>query len=93
MNKAGNIIQTCQNCDWKPLTPMYDDVFLGKAGGIKTDENICDPKTGREIPFVTKQDKAVAMRLAGVKQAASAERRHGARNEEYLHRATHFEIR
>lgn len=81
----GKVFESCRNCEWKPLTPMYDDIFLG-GGGLKTDENICDPKTGREIPFITKQDKAVAMKIAGVKQAPSAERQHGYRNEEFLHR-------
>ena len=74
------------------MTPCYDDVYLGPGGGIKTDPNICDPKTGREIPFVTKQDKAVAMRIAGVRQSVSAERQHGYRNEMYLHRKKYFEV-
>lgn len=73
-----------------PMTPMYDDIYLGPEGGLKTEENICDPKTGREIPFHTKQDKAIAMQIAGVKQSERAERIHGYRNEMYLHRKTYF---
>lgn len=79
----------CSDCAHIPMTPCYDDIYLG-GSGLKTDPNIVDPKTLREIPFQTKQDKAIAMKIAGVKQSVSAERQHGYRNEMYLHRKTYF---
>lgn len=86
----GELLQTCSDCDLIRIPSSYDDVYLGKGGGWKTDPNICDPKTMEPIPFQTKQDKAVAMKIAGVKQSVSAERQHGFRNEEGLHRRKYF---
>lgn len=83
--------RACSDCDRMPMTPRYDDIYIG-SGGIKTDPNICDPRTGRKIPFHTKQDKAIAMKIAGVKQSVSAERQHGARNESHLNRKKYFEV-
>lgn len=91
-DKNKRLISFCSDCQHIPMTPTYDDVYLGGHGGIQTDPNIVHPKTGIEIPFQTKQDKAVAMRIAGVKQAASAERHHGFRNESHLHRKKYFEV-
>lgn len=88
-NKSDAIV-TCSECTHLPLSPRYDDVYIGSGGGIKTDENLCDPKTGREIPFHTKQDKAVVMKMLGLRQAESAERQHGSRNEMFLHRKKYF---
>jgi hypothetical protein len=66
------------------------DVFLGSNGGIQTDDNIRDPKSGEMIPFSTKREKLAAMKRAGVRQAPSAEREHGHRNESHLNRKTYF---
>lgn len=85
-------VHTCSDCEFMPMTPCYDDVFLG-GPGMKTDPNVCDPKTGRPIPFQTKQDKAIAMKIAGVRQSPLAERNHGYRNELYLHPKKYFEVR
>lgn len=75
------------------MTPRYDDIYLGPSGGLKTEENICDPKTGQPIPFHTKQDKAIAMKMAGIRQSPRAERDHGMRNEMYLNRKSYFEVK
>lgn len=48
------------------------------------------PEFARPIPFHTKRDKALAMKIANVRQADSAERQHGARNEEGTRRRTYF---
>lgn len=56
------------------------DVYIGSKGGLQTDMNLHDPKTGRPIPFSTKREKAAIMKQLGLKQANNAERHHGARN-------------
>lgn len=86
----GQQIQRCSDCDRIPMSSTYDDVYIGPTGGLKTDPNLCDPKTGKEIPFHTKQDKAVIMKQLGVRQALCAERVHGYRNEMFLHRKKYF---
>lgn len=72
----------CNICDGVRPSPVYD-VYLGPSGGIQTDPNLCDPKTGKEIPFSTKGEKKAIMDRLGVRQAPSAERQHGYRREEY----------
>lgn len=89
----GNMVWSCSDCQSISISSSYDDVYLGGRGGVQTDPNIVHPKTGIEIPFQTKQDKAVAMKIAGVKQAASAERQHGFRNESHLNRKKYFEVK
>ena len=64
------------------------DVYYGYGSGIQYEENIADPKTGKPIPFYDKQSKAAAMKIAGVREAG--DRKHGKRNEDLLHRKTHF---
>ncbi len=67
------------------------DVYFGKEyinGALNTEENICDPKTGKPIPFYDKQSKKVAMDIAGVREAG--DKKHGARNEDLLKRRTYF---
>jgi len=70
--------EICDRCTDIKFSAM-PDVYLGSKGGIQTDPNICD-KQGREIPFSSKREKKAAMNEAGVRQAASAEHNHGARN-------------
>lgn len=65
------------------------DIYLGSKGGIQTDENICDDN-GTPIPFSSKREKAAIMKRLGIRQADSAERWHGARNESHLHRKIYF---
>lgn len=80
----GKLWEMCDICAnlpsfWNP------DVFLGGSGGSpQTCENLCDPKTGRPIPFSTKREKAAIMNMLGVRQADSAERQRGSRNESHL---------
>ena len=73
------------------MTSTYDDIYLEPGGGIKTNEHICDPKTLQPIPYITKQDKYVAMKLAGVKQSPLAEWNKGSRNNEF-NRKHYFEV-
>ena len=60
------------------------DIYLGSRGGLQTDENLCDRKTGEPIPFSTKREKKAIMDKLKLVQHPSAERTHGARNEKYL---------
>ena len=78
--------ELCDQCGKLPAM-WLPDVFLGGKGGIQTDENLCD-KNGKEIPFSTKREKAAIMRMLKVRQADSAERQHGSRNE--TKRRTYF---
>ena len=71
--------EECDKCTDMRFTAQ-PDVYFRSNGGIQTDPNICD-KQGREIPFSCKRTKLAAMKEAGVRQAQSAERQHGARNE------------
>jgi len=86
----GQKVERCSDCERIPMQTTYDDVYLGPGSGMKTDPNLCDKKTGQEIPFYTKQDKAIVMKQLGLRQALSAERVHGHRNEDYLHRKKYF---
>lgn len=82
---TGKLWEVCDICGKIP--PVWlPDVFLGSKGGVQTDENLCNPKTGQPIPFQTKREKAAIMRMLNVRQADSAEHEHGSRNEMYLHR-------
>lgn len=91
-HKTGRRWEYCDLCG--NLSPVWiPDVYLGGPGGtMRTDPNLCDPKTGKEIPFSTKREKAAVMRYLGVRQADSAERQGGCRNEMYLHRKKYFEV-
>lgn len=88
-NKEGKKWEYCDICGgmsavWLP------DVFLGGPGGtVRTDENLCD-NNGKPIPFSTKREKKAIMNMLKVRQADSAERQHGYRNESHLHRKTYF---
>lgn len=75
----GKIWEVCDICGKIPAVWM-PDVFLGGNGGVQTDENLCD-KSGNPIPFQTKREKAAIMNMLGLRQADSAERQHGSRNE------------
>lgn len=82
---TGKLWELCDICGKIP--PIWlPDVYLGNKGGIQTDETLCNPKTGKEIPFQTKREKAAIMRMLNLRQSDSAEHQHGARNEMYLHR-------
>ena len=79
-----------ENCDICSSAKAGDanqpDVYLGSKGGIQTCENICDPKTGQPVPFSSKREKKAIMDRLKLRQADSAEKQHGYRNEKYLHK-------
>lgn len=72
--------EICDQCGRVPII-WLPDVYLGGRGGIQTDENLCNPKTGQPIPFSTKREKAAIMKMLNLRQATSAEHQHGSRNE------------
>lgn len=78
--------ERCDNCAHVPPVWM-PDVYLGSKGGIQTDENLCD-SNGNPIPFSSKREKAAIMSMLKVRQANSAEKQHGSRNE--TKRRTYF---
>ena len=80
--------ELCDACGKIPAMWM-PDIYLGTKGGLQTDPNICDDK-GNEIPFSSKREKAAIMKTLGLRQADSAERNSGARNESHLKRKTYF---
>jgi len=97
----GESVGTCDMCsNVRASDGALPDVYLGSGGGIKYDEHLAwghtgnkavdDRCEGKPIPYSTKREKALAMKLAGVRQADSAERQRGARNESHLHRRTYF---
>lgn len=55
------------------------DIYLGSKGGLQTDENVCDPKQRRAVPYSSKREKAALLKRLGLKQAISSERHHGGR--------------
>lgn len=88
-SKTGQTWEICDICSRIP--PVWNpDVYLEPGGGVRTDENLCNTKTGEPIPYSTKREKAAIMNMLGVRQADSAEKQHGSRNEMYLHRKTYF---
>lgn len=83
--ETGKLWEVCDLCAnvphfWNP------DVYLGSKGGVQTDDCLCNPTTGQPIPFQTKREKAAIMNMLNIRQADSAERQHGARNESHLRR-------
>lgn len=75
-------VEGCEDCmGLSTSTTAIPDVYLGSSGGLQTDENICDPKTGENPTFSSKREKAALMKKFGLRQADSAERQHGARPE------------
>lgn len=79
------ICDHCSNIKFHGLP----DVYLGSKGGIQTDENLCG-KDGKPIPFSTKREKAAIMKHLGVRQADSAEKYHGSRNNSHLNLGKKF---
>lgn len=85
-SQTGKTWEVCDICANVPSFWM-PDVYLGNSGGMpQTDEQLVNPKTGQPIPFSTKREKAAIMKMLGLRQAASAERQGGSRNEDHLHR-------
>jgi len=74
--------EVCNNCECLVRPRVYDDVYKGDCGkGLTTDPNICDPDTGKEIPYSSPGEKASIMKRLNICQSPSAERQHGSRNE------------
>lgn len=86
----GERFEYCDICGSMPSV-WLPDVFLGGPGGSeRTDENLCNPTTGKPIPFSTKREKAAIMNMLKIRQADSAEHQGGSRNESHLNRKTYF---
>jgi hypothetical protein len=86
----------CDLCIGIRVSGVCPDVYFNpKDGHIQSDEHIAEKRTGRPIPFWSKRTKLAAMKMAGVRQADSAEKQHGHRNEEHLHwkKKKHFEVK
>ena len=72
----------CSECSKIGAKKLNEDIYKGDCNkGVTTDPNICDPKTGKEIPYSSAGEKAAIMKQLGIRQAESAERNHGSRNE------------
>lgn len=80
----GNKWVGCEVCINARPPHLPDVYFNPKEGHTQTSEHICYKNTGIPIPFWSKTSKAAAMKQAGVRQADSAEKQHGMRNEEHL---------
>lgn len=80
MFTEGGKIEGCDECmGLSTAGTGSPDVYLGGGGGTQTDENLVDPKSGKEVPFSSKREKAEVMKRLGVRQADSAERQGGLR--------------
>lgn len=83
--KTNEKYEMCDICSNTPPVWM-PDVYLGKDGGIQTNEQLCNPKTGEPIPYQTKREKAAIMNMLKVRESGDHE--HGSRNE--TKRRTYF---
>lgn len=75
-NDDGKYERYCRDCI-TGTAKSSPDVWYGYGSGTHTEENICDPETGKPIPFSSKRGKWEAMQKAGVREAG--DRVHGAR--------------
>lgn len=73
---AGEEFYYCRDCR-SGKSVGVKDVWYGYGSGTHTEENICDPETGKPIPFSSRQGKWEAMQKAGVVEAG--DKFHGAR--------------
>lgn len=70
--RDGQIDRFCSGCvsGGGTATP---DVYYGYGSGTHTEENIAypngHPQAGQPIPFSSKREKALAMKMAGVREA------------------------
>ncbi len=74
-NDVGRFDKYCKDCCQG--TAKVKDVYYGYGSGTHIEENICDPDTGKPIPFSSKQGKWEAMQKAKVREVG--DRVHGAR--------------
>jgi len=69
-------VENCDQCgNLKP--PATYDTYLGSKGGVRVEENITEPGTGRPIPYATKGEKAAILKRLNLREAG--DRVHGAR--------------
>jgi len=78
VSKEGHREEMCDRCSSEKL-PMSYDVFLGEGGGLRQEENLSDPATGKPIPYTTKGEKAAIMKKLGLHEVG--DRSHGMRVE------------
>lgn len=68
----GKSSRYCSGC-CSGSTSASPDVYYGYGSGTHTEENIAYPngteKAGQPIPFSSKREKAMAMKIAGVYEA------------------------
>ncbi len=65
VDSKNNYSVTCRRCHKGKNTTVHD-VWYGYGSGTHIEENICDPETGRPIPFSSKNGKWEAMQRAKV---------------------------
>lgn len=69
---SGALRRYCSGC-CSGSTSASPDVYYGYGSGTHTEENIAYPngteKAGQPIPFSSKREKAMAMKIAGVHEA------------------------
>lgn len=90
--KSGDVpYEECNECtELKRPRTSYDDIYTGDChNGTTTDPNLCDPDTGKEIPYGSPKEKAAVMKRLNVAQHPGAERHHGAMREHTVRR-TYF---
>ncbi len=67
----GKALRFCSGCV-SGTTPANPDVYYGYGSGTHTEENIAypngHPQAGQPIPFSSKREKAMAMKIAGVRE-------------------------
>lgn len=74
-DESGRFDKFCKDCVTGTVTVR--DVAYPYGSGTHIEENICDPDTGKPIPFSSKNGKWAAMQKARVAEAG--DRVHGAR--------------
>lgn len=78
------INEVCDKCSPAKLGGYLVDVWYGYGSGEHSEDNIAypkgHPKEGQPIPFNSRQGKAEAMKIAGVREAG--DKVHGMRHDE-----------
>lgn len=77
----GQKVEMCDECGAAPINPC-PDIYLEPGSGYRTNENICD-SNGTPIPYSSKREKKMVMKMLGLRQADCAEKQHGGRLDSY----------
>lgn len=78
VNDKGDTYEECSECSKEGAPCLSPDVYFdGSKGAFQTDPNICE-KSGQQIPFSSKREKAAILRRLGLREAGDKE--HGSRN-------------